>query len=163
MRYHVVHETLLTSGWAKEVNIRLVRESDREKCLELYKQLASSALDGSNPHDFADVFAQFLVGNRGELLVAEEEGLVLGMASVSYNIGLRYGGEYCQLEELVVAPEARGKNVGGLLVQETITRARARGCGEYGLYLVEHTEHNKPFYEKYGFVAVGTEMRQVLD
>ena len=33
---------------------------------------------------------------------------------------------------------------------------------EIGLYLVEATEHNRPFYEKYGFVAVGTEMRQRL-
>ncbi|MEM7002550.1 MAG: GNAT family N-acetyltransferase [Pseudomonadota bacterium] len=145
------------------VAIRVAHEGDQGRCVELFNQLQSVALDSAPPTNFAEAFALFLTGARGELLVAEEEGLVLGMASVSYNIGLRYGGEYCQLEELVVAPEARGKNVGGLLVRETISRARARGCGEYGLYLVEHTEHNKPFYEKYGFVAVGTEMRQVLD
>ena len=81
---------------------------------------------------------------------------------MSYNLAIRYGGEYAQLEELIVDPAARGKNVGGLLIQATIERARARGCAEYGLYLVERTEHNRPFYEKYGFVRVGSEMRQRL-
>jgi GNAT superfamily N-acetyltransferase len=76
---------------------------------------------------------------------------------------MRYGGEYCQLEELVVDPAARGKNVGAQLVNATVDAARARGCADYGLYLVETTEHNRPFYEKCGFEVVGTEMRQRLD
>ena len=59
-------------------------------------------------------------------------------------------------------PEARGKNVGGLLVQQVISNAKARGCAEVALYLVKHTEHNLPFYQKYGFQAVGTELRQAL-
>jgi GNAT superfamily N-acetyltransferase len=75
---------------------------------------------------------------------------------------MRYGGEYCQLEELIVTPAARGKKLGGLLVQKVVDNAKARGSAEIGLYLVEATEHNRPFYEKYGFVAVGTEMRQKL-
>ena len=39
---------------------------------------------------------------------------ILGMASISFNLALRYNGEYCQLEELIVDQNARGKNVGGL-------------------------------------------------
>jgi predicted GNAT family N-acyltransferase len=31
-----------------------------------------------------------------------------------------------------------------------------------GLYLLETTEHNRPFYAKYGFKVIGTEMRQDL-
>lgn len=108
------------------------------------------------------VFENLIDGSRGEVLVAEEAGAILGMASVSYNLAMRYGGEYCQLEELIVDPAARGKNVGGLLVQTTVERAKARGCSDYGLYLVKSTEHNRPFYEKYGFKFVGSEMRQRL-
>jgi GNAT superfamily N-acetyltransferase len=66
------------------------------------------------------------------------------------------------LEELVVHQEARGKNVGGLLIEETLRLARKRGCNEFGLYLLESTKHNQPFYEKYGFVKIGEEMRQSL-
>ncbi len=108
------------------------------------------------------VFDSLLGNERGEILVAEEDDHILGMAAVSYNLAMRYGGEYCQLEELIVDPEGRGKNIGGQLVEKTVERARQRGCAEYGLYLVERTEQNQPFYEKYGFVKVGSEMRQAL-
>ena len=77
-------------------------------------------------------------------------------------LAIRYGGEYCQLEELIVAPAGRGKNIGGQLVQETVKEAKSRGCSEYGLYLVEKTEQNLEFYEKYGFQKVGSELRQSL-
>ncbi len=76
---------------------------------------------------------QPLDGERGEILMAEEDGIILGMASVSYNLATRYGGEYCRLEELVLDPSARGRNVGAPLLTRTVDRARARGCAEYGL------------------------------
>ena len=95
-------------------------------------------------------------------MVAEEDGKILGMASISFNLALRYNGEYCQLEELVVDQDARGKNVGGLLIEETLRLAKNRGCKEFGLYLLESTKHNQPFYEKYGFEKIGEEMRQSL-
>ncbi len=117
----------------------------------------------TGPHPkWSEIFDALLSGERGEILVADDEGPLLGVATVSYNLAIRYRGEYCQLEELIVDPAARGKNVGGLLVQESVARARARGCAEFGLYLVEATEGNRPFYEKYGFRVVGSEMRQPL-
>lgn len=120
------------------------------------------ATGGKLDSRLGETFDRLLDARRGEVLVAEEDGVVLGMASVSYNLAMRYGGEYCQLEELIVDPSARGRNVGGLLVATTVERARSRGCAEYGLYLVESTEHNLPFYEKFGFVKVGSELRQRL-
>ena len=100
---------------------------------------------------------------RGQITVAVEDGTVLGMATVSFNLALRYGGEYCQLEELIVSPRARGRNLGGRLVQTVVEIASTRGCAEIGLYLLESTEHNRPFYAKYGFEGVGSEMRQRLN
>ena len=100
---------------------------------------------------------------RGQIVLAVEDGTVLGMATVSFNLALRYRGEYCQLEELIVSQRARGRNLGGRLVQAIVDIAAQRGCGEIGLYLVERTEHNRPFYAKYGFEVVGTEMRQRLN
>ena len=84
------------------------------------------------------------------------------MSSISFNVALRYQESYCQLEELVVDPSARGKNVGGLLVEAAIKKAQQTGCNDFGLYLLPTTEHNQPFYEKYGFIKVGSEMRQEL-
>ena len=95
--------------------------------------------------------------------MAENDDALLGCATVSYNLAIRYGGEYCELEELIVDPNARGLNLGRLLVQRTIDDARARGCSEMGLYLVPTTETNRGFYEKLGFEVTGTEMRQSFE
>lgn len=145
------------------VAIRAGRLEDVESCRSLLEILGAADNQRQAPPGFNTIFEKLLTEERGRVVVAEEAGVVLGMATVSYNIALRYDGEYCQLEELIVDPSARGKNVGGLLVQQTIADAKARGCAEFGLYLVEHTEHNRPFYEKYGLQAVGTEMRMPLN
>ena len=140
------------------VDIRLARAEDEARCLELLSLLQGRPSQA----DWAPVFRELLTRERGQVLVVDEDGVLLGSASVTFNLAMRYGGEYCQLEELIVAPEARGRNLGGLLLEATIAEARARGCAEYGLYLVEHTTHNRPFYEKYGLRTVGDEMRMTL-
>lgn len=96
------------------------------------------------------------------MVVAENDDGILGCATVSYNLALRYGGEYCELEELIVDEAARGLNLGRILVRRTIDDARRRGCAEMGLYLVPRTETNRGFYEKLGFEVLGTEMRQTF-
>ena len=143
------------------VIVRLAKLEDQQRCSELLDVLAKAT---SDPHEIFDseTFKNLISNERGSLVVAEENGDVLGMASISFNLALRYNGEYCQLEELVVDQDARGKNVGGLLIEETIMLAKKRGCKEYGLYILESTKHNQGFYEKYGFVKVGEEMRQPL-
>ena len=143
------------------VLIRPAKPSDQSRCMELLQSLMDFT-GGTADERASRIFDAHLDKTRGEILVAEENGTILGMASVSYVLAMRYGGEYCQLEDLIVAPAGRGKNIGGQLVEKTVELARARGCGEYGLYLVQTTEQNQPFYEKYGFVKVGSEMRQVL-
>ncbi len=143
------------------VNIRLAKQDDEQRCLELLNVLADSTSD-SNKIFNSDTFGKLISNERGSLVIAEENGIILGMASISFNLALRYNGEYCQLEELVVDQDARGKNVGGLLIEETLKLAKNRGCKEFGLYLLESTKHNQSFYEKYGFVVIGDEMRQSL-
>ena len=143
------------------VIVRLAKLEDQQRCSELLDVLAKAT---SDPHEIfgSETFENLISNERGSLVVAEESGNVLGMASISFNLALRYNGEYCQLEELVVDPDARGKNVGGLLIEETIRLAKIRDCKEYGLYILESTKHNRGFYEKYGFIKVGQEMRQAL-
>ena len=140
------------------VDIRVAAEMDEERCLEMIETLTGKTrADG-----WSATFEALLGGSRGEVLVADEDGTLLGVVTVSYNLAIRYAGEYAQLEELIVDPAARGKSVGRLLVETAVQRARTRGCAEFGLYLLETTEHNRPFYQKYGFEYVGSEMRQPL-
>ena len=143
------------------VILRLAKLEDQLKCSELLNVLAEVTDDSHEIFDI-ETFRDLISNERRSLVIAEESGKILGMASISFNLALRYNGEYCQLEELIVDQNARGKNVGGLLVEETIRLAKIRGCKEFGLYLLESTKHNQTFYEKYGFIKVGEEMRQPL-
>jgi GNAT superfamily N-acetyltransferase len=140
------------------VNVRRAEPADRAACLSLIATLA----DQEAQPGWKTTYDALITGARGEVLVAVEDGRLLGVLTVSYNLAIRYAGEYCQIEELIVDPAARGKNIGALLVTTAANRARERGCAEIGLYLVEHTERNRPFYEKYGFHYAGSEMRQTL-
>lgn len=140
------------------VVVRRAVAGDKDQCLTLIETLVGHAAD----ERWRETYDALLRGERGTVLVSEEDGALLGVATISFNLAIRYSGEYCQLEELIVDSAARGKNAGGLLVQAAVNAARDRGCAEMGLYLVEHTEGNRPFYEKYGFAFVGSEMRMVL-
>ena len=139
------------------MEIRRALTGDRNRCLELLETLGGQVLPAA-----ADVFEQLLTGERGAVLVAEHDDEIVGMISISFNLAMRYGGEYSQLEELIVDRAARGLKAGGALVQSAVDLAKARGCKESGLYLVASTEHNQAFYEKYGYRRVGSEMRQAL-
>ncbi len=147
---------------ADDVRIRRARPDDRQRCLELLGLLGGP--DGRVvPKAAAAVFEDLTKGARGEVWVAERDGRILGMATQSFNLAMRYGGEYAQLEELIVDPDARGLKLGARLLQAAIESARARGAAEYGLYLLPWTEHNLPFYEKFGLQRVGSELRMRLD
>jgi len=148
-------------GAGAGVLIRAAEAQDRDACMRLLAMLGGP--NGRDiPAGFAATFDALIGRARGEILVATKDGAVVGMAAQSFNLAMRYGGEYAQLEELIVDPAARGLNLGGRLLEAAIASARARGAAEYGLYLVEWTEANRPFYEKYGLKTVGSEMRMAL-
>ena len=141
------------------VRTRPATVSDQSRVFELIEQLTGEA---TNPQ-WDEVYTSHLRGERGAVIIAENDDGIIGIATVSYNITIRYGGEYCELEELIVDESARGLNLGRILVQRTIEDAQRRGCAEIGLYLVPSTEGNRGFYEKLGFEVIGAEMRQTLE
>lgn len=141
------------------VTVRPATPDDKQKCLQFLGALRSEDIQ----EGWSAAYDALMTGERGTVLVADDDEMgVLGSAAISFNLAIRFCGEYCQLEELFVDPSARGKNAGGLLIEGVLDTARKRGCAEIGLYLIERTTGNKPFYEKYGFKAVGAEMRQPL-
>ena len=85
------------------------------------------------------------------VLIAELEGVVAGVAALSFHQTLR--GWYASLDDLVVAPVYRRRGIGVSLIETTCRLARARGCTaiHFSIRSPEHAE--EPFLTEHGFMA----------
>ena len=79
------------------VTIRTANADDKEACIELLLDLIDATGEWLSKAA-GETFDGLLDGVRGEVLVADDDGEMLGLASVTYNLAMRYGGEYCQLD-----------------------------------------------------------------
>ena len=80
------------------------------------------------PIAFAKTYRKTLADPHFLVRVAEEQGRIVGMATLSlrYQIGL--GGLLASLDELAIAPGPESKRVDRLLMQATVGKARSLGA-----------------------------------
>lgn len=92
----------------------------------------------------------------GALLVAEEDGAVLGWIHVC---GIRFfqSPPFAEIGGLVVDEAARGKGVGRLLVQAAVRWAAEQGYGKLRVRSNVVREDAHRFYEREGFRRVKTQ------
>ena len=79
------------------------------------------------PISFAQTYRKTLANPHFLVRVAEEEGQIIGMATLSLRYQLGLGGLLACLDELAVAPGAK-KGVDRALLQATVGRARSLGA-----------------------------------
>lgn len=84
--------------------------------------------------------------NRGGVMVAEKDGRMIGFVQVVPN---RSG--VC-LQDLFIAPDAKGSGVGKRLLKEAIRIARSL---QADTMTIDADPHAEAFYIKYGAVRVG--------
>ncbi|MEM8645954.1 MAG: GNAT family N-acetyltransferase [Pseudomonadota bacterium] len=145
-----------------DVSTRFAKPDDHQTISRLVDALAGALSEDGIPFKTTGSDASidnFIAQDRGCAILAEDETGPLGLVTASFNLALRYGGEYAQVEELIVLEAARGKGVGATLITAVIDAARQRGCVEIGLYAVPR---NQAFYEKMGFAFAGPDMRMTL-
>ena len=93
----------------------------------------------------------YLSASHAECVVAEEKGKVLGYALLL----LRRGTLLTRLYSIAVLPEARGKGVAPLLIEELENRALLRGKRFMRLEVSEDNKGAIKVYEKLGFSRFG--------
>lgn len=84
-----------------------------------------------------------------DLFVAEQEGRIVGYAACWTVI------DQSELGNVAVAADARGRGIGGALVDTVAARVRERGAVELFLEVRESNRSAQSIYRDRGFVVVG--------
>lgn len=91
----------------------------------------------------------------GTVWVFKDERHIVGMVSVLYTVSTALGAEVALLEDMVVAPSHRGRQIGARLLAHAIADARRRGCLRITLLTDADNARAQAFYARQGFVRSG--------
>jgi len=143
-----------TIGISSEENgmqIRKATMDDQERVIDLLKTLLIPAGEVSRDwSDEAQIFGLLLEKPElGSILIAEENGEIAGLTTLSYPTALRCCGVYSCIEENIVDERFRGRGIGGALLEAAIAEATARGCDE--IQVNAPSESGYPLYLRHGF------------
>lgn len=84
-----------------------------------------------------------------DLIVAEEDGKLLGMAAMSIMMGAGIR-KNAYLEDFVVCSESRGKGISGMIWDEMLKWAKEKGAKRLEFTCGEGREAAHAFYHKHG-------------
>ena len=129
--------------------------AERGDVFDLLRQLmnASGIESPFNQRRAVETFRRIVEEDEGTILVAVEDGRVLGLVTLSYPLALRCGGSYSCIEEFIVSEQARGKGVGSMLLTAAIRRAKEKGS--YELQVNRPSELGYPVYLRHGWSDLG--------
>jgi GNAT superfamily N-acetyltransferase len=146
------------------IEIRKATLQDEDQVFQLLKVLFSSSLPEDEVRDWPSAVSQYrkIIGEeaKGAILVAEEGGVLLGVITLSYPEAIRCRGVYASIEEFVVSEKARGKGIGGRLLEAAIGEATARGCDEIDVNRPSASGY--PLYTKHGIKDLGKSLMTKL-
>ena len=150
------------------VQIRVARRDDVPAIVRL---LADDVLGAKReqatdplPAAYWDAFDAMTAQGGNEILVAEDEGEIVGCLQLTVIPGLsRMGMTRGQLEGVRVSSSHRGRRIGETMVEAAIDRARELGCRVVQLTTDRSRVDAHRFYERLGFESTHVGMKRVLD
>jgi GNAT superfamily N-acetyltransferase len=84
------------------------------------------------------------------LVAADEAGRALGIAALVFHRSTWSPSWYCYLEDLFVAPAARGTGIGRALIEATYAEADRRGASRTYWATQEKNETARTLYDRLG-------------
>ena len=139
--------------------VRVATEEDITRILELYHQLAiytSQAELRQSPSldDYRRVFVEICALPGHELLVAEDEGEVVGTMVLLIVPNLSHSAlPWALVENIVVDKRCQRQGIGKLLMNYAIARAKETGCFKLVLSSDKRRKEAHQFYRSLGFQA----------
>ncbi|MBN9660924.1 MAG: GNAT family N-acetyltransferase [Acidobacteria bacterium] len=131
--------------------LRRASEKDFEAVLDLACQLADH-IQAPRPPLTMQMYEKFYLrpGAPMQLVVAVEGERVVGMISWTLTHELYSAEARVYISDLVVGAGARGRGIGGALMNEAAAWARAHGVHKLGWDVWRFNETAKRFYERFG-------------
>lgn len=148
--------------------VRLATEEDIPRVIELYGDLVISTAPGevgriTTADDYRQAFAQISAATGQELLVAEEEGRVIGTMALIIVPNLSHGGlPWACVENVMVDSEYRRRGIGKLLMDYALAQAKTAGCYKIQLISDRSRKEAHNFYRMLGYKASGHGFRLYL-
>jgi len=136
--------------------IRPALEKDIPRILELYPQLAFNPGEYKAPplEDCKKVFAAASKVPGYSLLVADENGEVVGTTVLAILPGMAHGtSPFAVIEYVVVDEKRRSKGIGKLMMEYCLARAKEAGCYKVMLTSDKRRDRAHKFYRSLGFEA----------
>ncbi|GAA3861114.1 GNAT family N-acetyltransferase [Streptomyces sedi] len=136
-----------------------LRAATSDDVPEIVAMLADDPLGATreSPDDLAPyeaAFARFSADPHQRLLVAEENGRVVGTLQLAILFGLsRRGASRALIEAVRVRTDRRGAGIGGWLIRQAVEEARREGCALVQLTSDASRTDAHRFYERLGFEA----------
>lgn len=135
------------------MRIRNARLEDLERLLELYREPNSLYQEARAlaEEEARQRFAEVLGDEHQQVLVAEENGVVVGTLVLVVIPNLAHGGApYAVIENVVVEESRRGEGIGTTLICEAMERAREADAYKLSLTANLGRARAHAFYRKLG-------------
>lgn len=89
----------------------------------------------------------------GRILVARSRTTVIGMVSLLFSISTALGGRVAWLEDMVIHPDWRNRDIGSALLSKALEQSRTEGLKRITLLTDGDNLAAQGFYRKHGFSA----------
>lgn len=133
-------------------SIRRAVEADASEVLRLLSDFSSEV--GTyleEEHLSAALMPLIARPELGDLLVAEQNGELVGYVVITWGWGIESGGAEALVDEMFVSEKVRNQGVGTLLMTSAISRAQQREVKVVFLETESDNPESRALYERLGF------------
>ena len=135
-----------------KISVRPVEATDEGPWLALFRDYITF-YEATVPEDVIALTWQRLLSradNMMALVAADEAGRALGIAALVFHRSTWSPSWYCYLEDLFVAPAARGRGIGRALIEATYAEADRRGASRTYWATQDKNETARTLYDRLG-------------
>jgi GNAT superfamily N-acetyltransferase len=135
-----------------KISVRPVEATDEGPWLSLFRDYIAF-YEATVPEDVIALTWQRLLSradNMMALVATDETGRALGIAALVFHRSTWSPSWYCYLEDLFVAPAARGSGVGRALIEATYAEADRRGASRTSWATQGKNETARTLYDRLG-------------